>query len=453
MLKQLFSTLMIAAMLTGVCPGPMADAPNVVELYTAEDLLQMGENPTADYVLMADVDMAGVEWTPVDLQCGSFDGNGHTILNLTIQTVGNTTDISYDGNRKTYDTSFAGFFGVLKDATVSNLNLLNIRASVESDTPTFLGSIVGGMYDSQLVNCTVSGVLELRAYDRMFGVGGIAGYGSGSMEGCVSDMTLICVDTGEDTLDEQFLGGAYATGFIDVIDCHIGLDAYVSEFGYVHNGGMIGMVMQYPLGEGRRGQLTGNTVSGKITFFECNKDRRAYCDPYVGETLASSLSRKNNNADFKRDERKDYSVTLRPEMCESPTYAEVTTAPGCDSFGYTEYTCQGCGYSYRDNYTLPQHTVTEWVLTKEPTVEEFGISTGNCDGCGLEFTREEDKLIPPEPETEPPATVASETTIPAPEAEPQEKQSQPMWLYAAGGAVVLVAALLLRPRKKGKYQK
>ena len=453
MLKQFFSTLLITAMLTGGCPGPMADAPNTVELYTAEDLLQMGANPTADYVLMADVDMAGVEWTPVDLHGGSFAGNGHTILNLTIQTVGNTTDVSYDGNRKTYDTRFAGFFGVLKEAEVSDLNLLNIRATVESDTPTFLGSIAGGMYDSQLINCTVSGVLELRAYDRMFGVGGIAGYGSGSMEGCVSDMTMICVDTGEDTLDEQFLGGAYATGFIDVVDCHIGLDAYVSEFGYVHNGGMIGMVMQYPLGEGRRGQLTGNTVEGKITFFERNKDRRAYCDAYVGETLASSLSRKNNNADFKRDERKDYSVTLRPEMCQAPAYAETVVDSGCDSFGYTEYTCQGCGYSYRDNYTLPQHTVTEWTLTKEPTVEEFGISTGYCDGCGLEFTREEEKLIPPptEPETEPATTAVPETEAPAPE--PEGKSGQPLWLYGAGGAALLAALLLLRPRSKGKYQK
>lgn len=452
-MKRLLCVFLLLAVVLSVCPATYAEEA-ALEIHKVEDLQRMAENPASSYILMADLDMAGIQWTPVDLIGGSFDGNGHSILNLTVTAPGNTMDISYDGNRKTYDTCFAGFFGILRDASVSNLNLVNVRANVVADQPCFLGSIAGAMYDSQITDCTVSGVLELQAFDRMFGVGGIAGYGSGKMERCTADVTLICIDTGKDTLDEQFLGGAYATGFIDVVDCTVNIDGYVSEFGYVHNGGLIGMVMQYPLGEGRKGYLTGNTVNGKITFFECNKSRRAYCDAYVGETLAANYSRKNNTASFKRDEQWDYDVTLRPEMCENPVYEEVVTDPGCDSFGYTTYTCEGCGYSYTDHYTLVQHSVSLWEIIQVPTVEETGISTGCCDSCGMEFTREVPKLEPTEPETQIPTTEATiAETIPAAPQKENEKL-HPALLYIPAAILLLIAALLLRPKKKkGKFQK
>lgn len=453
-MKRLLCIFLLLAVVLSVCPAVYADETSV-EIHTAEDLQKMAENPAGSYILMEDLDMAGVEWVPVDLIGGSFDGNGHSILNLTVTATGNTLDISYDGNRKTYDTCFAGFFGILRDASVKNLNLVNVRANITAEKPCFLGSVAGAMYDSEVVDCTVSGILELQAFDRMFGVGGLAGYGSGRLERCTADVTLICVDTGKDTLDEQFLGGAYATGFIDVVDCGITIDGYVSEFGYVHNGGLVGMVMQYPLGEGRKGHLTGNSVNGKITFFECNKDRRAYCDACVGETLASSFNRKNNTTDFKRDERKTYDVTLRPEMCENPVYTETVTAPGCSSVGYTTYTCEGCGYSHRDHYTLPQHVVTEWVITKAPTEEETGVSTGCCDSCGMEFTREEPKLEPTEPETQPPTTEAPTVAATQPVPQQEDKSNlNPALLYIPAAILLLIAAMLLRPKKKkGKFQK
>ncbi len=451
MRKTICLLLLMALLLPGILTAE-ASEPGPTEIYTPEELQAMGENPAGMYVLMNDLNMTGVEWTPVDLNGGSFDGNGYAILNLTVHCTGDTTDISYDGNRKEYDTSFAGFFGVLRNANVCNLNLVNIRARVESDTPCFLGSFAGAMYDSTITDCSVSGCLELRAHDRMFGVGGMVGYGSGVLERCRADMTLICTDTGVDTLDEQFLGGAYATGFIDVMDCEIILDGYASEYGYAHNGGIIGMVMQYPLGNDRTGYLTGNTVTGKITFFEKNEDPRAYCEAYVGETLASAYSRKNNHADFIRDQRSGSSPELRPGMCEDSVYTEQMVAPGCESFGYCEYTCQTCGYTYTDRYTLPAHTVTQWTVTREATVEQEGISTGYCDGCGEEFTITLPKLEPV-PTTQAPTEPVPATEAPdVPEDTPEKK---PVYLLTVAGTafVLLVIGLICLPKTKGKYQK
>ena len=82
----------------------------------------------------------------------------------------------------------------------------------------------------------------------MFGVGGFVGYGSGTLESCQGDFTLICTDTDAQTRDEQFMGGAYAAGHLNVKDCTVAIDGYDSDHGYVHNGGLVGMYIFYPAG-------------------------------------------------------------------------------------------------------------------------------------------------------------------------------------------------------------
>ena len=152
----------------------------VTGIYTYEDLLALAEAPSGRYRLMDNIDMAGRAWTPVDFS-GELDGNGYALLNLEVETLGAGTATTYDGNYKTYDTHFAGLFGTLTDARVFNLELCNVKVKVEADTPCFIGSIAGYSEHSLIEGCRVTGILELSAHDRMFGVGGIVGYGSGSM--------------------------------------------------------------------------------------------------------------------------------------------------------------------------------------------------------------------------------------------------------------------------------
>ena len=401
-----FIAYMLTLVLMMVLPvGVMAAGEETAvptQIHTVEDLQAVANDPDGSYILMENLDMTGVEWKPIDFR-GSFDGNGKAILNLTLTQPGEETAITYDGNQKEYDTAFVGLFGTLRNATVKNLQLLNVRTVTEMDVPVFVGGLAGFSQGSTVSGCTVTGCLELRAHDRMFGVAGVVGYGSGTVENCTVDVTLICTDTDPNTLDEQFLGGVFSTGFMDVLNCKVTIDGYVSEFGYCHNGGIVGMNMEKPLSEDRCGRINGNTVTGKITFFEMNEDRRAYCRPIAGETLASWVDYSGNTSDFQRDERKEYDVELRPEMCEAPAYTQAVTEPGCDSFGHTVYTCSGCGYSYSDHYTLPQHKLTNWVVTQPATVEQEGTSVAACDACGVEVSRTEEKLPPP-PETEPVAT-------------------------------------------------
>ena len=430
---------------------PTEPAPAPVEISTPEDLLRISQDPAGSYILVNDVDMAGFAWKSLDFT-GTFDGNGYAILNLELSEPGDAKPDSVGGNKKAYETSYVGLFGTLIDAQVKNLKLLGVHGLVQSDEPCYLAGIAGYINRSTVSGCTVSGVLELRAHDRMFGIGGLAGYGAGHFDNCDVDVTLICTDTDDKTRDEQFLGGVLANGFADIENCRVKIDGYVSEFGYCHNGGLVGMLYHYPLGDWTC-TIANNSVSGKITFFECNTNRRAYCGALVGEYLTKKREVSDNTEDFQGDERKEYDVELRPEMCADPVYAETVIPSGCDSYGYTSYTCDSCGYTYRDAYRVPEHIPGAYTQVKAPTVEEEGLEVATCP-CGLGYQRTLEKLTPPP--TEAPTEAATEAPKPA-EPMPEEKGFPfvPV-VFGVLAAVVLIPLLYLLLRKKnrvGKYSK
>lgn len=463
-MKKTLSLLLALLMFFSLSTVVMAEDTAPVEIYTPEDLQKIAENPSGDYILMADLDMTGISWKAMDMNGGSFDGNGHAILNLTLTQMGDLKPDSCDGNKKLYETAYFGLFGTLINSEVKNLKLINVRALVTIDEPCFIGGLAGYAENATITDCTVVGTLELRAFDRMFGVGGVVGYGSGKIKNCTVDVTLITTDTDAKTKDEQFLGGVYATGFMDVRNCNVTIDGYTSEHGYVHNGGIVGMYMEYPLGVGKKGYVTGNHVEGRITFFENNDDRRAYCKAFVGEALVDYYILDDNTQNFQKEEWKDFSEELRPEMCPVPELSKSVIAGNCNTYGYTQYTCEICGYSYKDEYTLFTHTVSVWTQLEAPTLEHEGLEKGNCDGCGIEQTRTV-PVLQPEPETQP--TTASPETQPQQTAKPQttpKKKSHLPLIIACSIVVICSVALVVllvqenkrkrrRKKKGGKYNR
>ena len=354
-------------------------AGTAVEIWDAEGLRAMAEDPFGTYILAADIDMSGEAWTPFAFH-GSLDGGEHSVLNLTIRETGTAVRETYDGNMKVYDTYFAGLFDEMEGAQVRSLNLVNLRIDVETDLPCFIGGITGYMENSLIDDCAVQGILHLKAHDRMFGVGGIIGFGCGDVTNTKADVTLVCTDTDASTRDEQFMGGICAAGYPNINGCSVVISGFDSDHGYVHNGGLIGMYMFYPKGVQYKGSITDNNVTGKITFFEDNTNRRAYCSAFVGEFMSWNLENDRNKSDFVRDEIFTYNVDLTPHACENPVMQEEVTVPGCE-FGYTTYICETCGYRETDHYTLKAHDY-EWTILKDASVEEEGLREGVCKLCG-----------------------------------------------------------------------
>ncbi|MBR6210279.1 MAG: hypothetical protein IKQ81_03925 [Clostridiales bacterium] len=282
------------------------------KISSAEELVSIRDNPSGKYVLTDDIDMYGIEWEPFSFS-GILDGDGHSVKNLKVIAEGSSTRNTYDGNMKVYETSFSGLFDVMDNAEVRNLSLLGADIEIVSESPIFAGLIAGYMSNSTIEDCYVEGTVYLRAHDRMFGVGGVVGYGFGKIENVEADVTLICVDTDRETKDEQFMGGICAAGYPDLISCTVDIDGYGSEHGYAHNGGVIGMYIFYPEGTEHDGRITDNTVYGMITFFEDNDDRRAYCDPIIGECLDKIEFWGGNSEAFTVNEVFEYDVELLPE--------------------------------------------------------------------------------------------------------------------------------------------
>ena len=138
--------------LTGITANQAAS--EYTEIRTASELVEAAKTATGNYKLMTDVDMTGIEWTPWDFS-GTFDGNGHSILNLSVKTVSKHTMMTYDGNRKEYETYGAGFFGVLKDSKVTGLNIYGARVEVTSTEPCFAAPVAGLADNSDISDCII----------------------------------------------------------------------------------------------------------------------------------------------------------------------------------------------------------------------------------------------------------------------------------------------------------
>lgn len=134
---------------------------------TAEQLRKIGSGDTVEvdgvkykynadsnYKLMADIDLTGSNWVPIQYEIkGVFDGNNHKISNLTIQS-----------NSK-LSQSEVGLFRVFS-GIVQNLELENVRIIV---APGFInspetisgksgvGAFAGVMREGYIINCKVSG--------------------------------------------------------------------------------------------------------------------------------------------------------------------------------------------------------------------------------------------------------------------------------------------------------
>jgi len=78
---------------------------------------------------------------------------------------------------------------------------------------------------------------------------------------------------------------------------------------------------------------------------------------------------------------KDCGAVLNPPIGHS--YKSETTAPTCTEMGFTTYTCDKCGDSYKADYTNPTgHQYSDWIMDREPTMDEEGQRHQVCTNCG-----------------------------------------------------------------------
>lgn len=100
------------------------------------------------YILDNDLDLKDEDWTGLT-GSGVFDGNGHTIKNLTIRVLSEDTNSSFYG-------LFANF-----DGMICNLTLENVYASIQTKGNVYFGAI--SARNSRCYGCMVNGIINVDA--------------------------------------------------------------------------------------------------------------------------------------------------------------------------------------------------------------------------------------------------------------------------------------------------
>lgn len=180
-------------------------------IWDVDDLLAVSDNPDDNYILMADIDLYDVEWTPLcedDSFTGTFDGNGYVIENLegpnglfcnaeeaTIKDVG----VKYaDIDAEFTDQSFGTIGGIVADAQRgTSIQNCFFDGNIDSNART-IGGICGNYATSEpLKNCWMEGDIVSTNLGSAYNeprVGGIIGVGANNKDalitGCIHNGTI-----------------------------------------------------------------------------------------------------------------------------------------------------------------------------------------------------------------------------------------------------------------------
>ena len=156
---------------------------NIAKLVNEE--WKLGINIT----LTADIDLKGIDWTPIGKDdnkayTGTFDGGNHTISGLTVNQTRN----------------YVGLIGCIgSDGTVKNVKLENVNITGDG---YFVGGVAGTNYGT-IENCSVDGTLT----NNRHYLGGVVGDNYGSIIGCSSSGTITGTSPDVGGIGGQSVGG------------------------------------------------------------------------------------------------------------------------------------------------------------------------------------------------------------------------------------------------------
>lgn len=274
---KVLSVIMSILMLTCLIPAAFAAAPKGAgteaapyEIATADDLAYINNLNTAGkyFKLTADIDLTGVETTPIGSAAvpfkGIFDGDGHTIL---------CDDDTYIENDEGENL---GVFGYAVDAEIKNFTVdaliiegkNNGGAAVGYAENTAIGNItvkgcsidLTGSYAGGIVGKIVSGTVTVctntstTVKAKVNYSGGIAGFSGAKIENCINGGTV----GGSDNMTKYYYaGGIAASTTADITGCINKSKVY----GNNNVGGIVGVI-----------------DGGKVTFCGNSANVEAYED-------------------------------------------------------------------------------------------------------------------------------------------------------------------------------
>ena len=268
--KRIFSCDDIEAQASGKYDGGEGSPERPFEIAEPNQLIELSQHPEDwgfCFILTADIDLCGHTFTTAVIApdtdisneydfdgvpfSGTFDGNGHKILNLKIDTQADPND-------------YLGLFGEVNEGHICNLGLQNLNIC-GGDRSNYLGGLVGYNFEGRINNCYATG--SISGNDESENIGGLVGY---NLSGCISYCYTMGKVSGQDSLG-GLVGGAY---FGILNKCYS--TSTVRGIGIAWGlGGLIGTNLQGSVsecyatgnlkGDGILGGLVGSNQDGNIS--------------------------------------------------------------------------------------------------------------------------------------------------------------------------------------------
>ena len=190
----------------------IADDPSTLYITNLDELIEFRDDVNAgnDYAgmtvyLAADIDMAGIDWSVnIGDDCsatfdGTFDGQGHKLMNLT----------STETAQKTDGYICTGLFGAIHgNAVLKNFTIENVTINTGDYTGNNVSAVVGFAYNvtGSIENVKVTGSININA-PKATGVGAIIGYDYYSPALTVNNC-VVAGNAGSTILGKSYVGGA-----------------------------------------------------------------------------------------------------------------------------------------------------------------------------------------------------------------------------------------------------
>lgn len=188
---------------------------NPYQIKTKEDLLamhtQLEAGNTKYFELLADIDLQGEEWTPVNTDATAykamiFEGNNHKISNLTLNSdteyasfagilMGTFKNVTFENPSVTSTidavsnaavvAAYAGWPAGDAEVVIENVNVTGASLTVTGGQATPAGIIAGTAKNAIVTNCHVKGNVSHAAANAENNIGGFIGnLSGGNVTGC-----------------------------------------------------------------------------------------------------------------------------------------------------------------------------------------------------------------------------------------------------------------------------
>ena len=261
----------------------------IITISTAEELERLqGQTLVLSYELNADIDLGGMEWTPVAIFYGTFNGNGYTVSNFKITT----------------GRQYVGLFGYNK-GVIENLGVENFTVNVSYSGNVYAGGLVG--YNSgDILNSYAAGDVSATGSSSAY-AGGLVGYNyAGSIlksyaTGNVSATSsssyayaggLVGYNTSSGGITNSYAAGevsataygAYAGGLVgrnnsgSITNSYAAGDVSATGSSFAYAGGLVGY--------NYRGSITNSYATGEVSATSTSTYTSAYA--YAGGLVGSN---------------------------------------------------------------------------------------------------------------------------------------------------------------------